>query len=136
MDLIETVIDHVRTVSYDALDELTVSATKTVILDTMGAAAAGSSAAGIKDLVDLTLDWGGKPEGEILVYGGRVPDFQAALLNCAMARAWELDEAHENRGGHLSSSLVPTAFVFAQGAAKKITGRELILAVALGCDLV
>jgi len=135
MDLIEKVVDFVLRTNYRNLGEPTVDAVKKVVIDVMGAAVAGSSGEGIGRLVDLVRDWGGKSEATLLVYGGKVPAFQAALANCAMARAWDIDDVHEAGGGHLSASLVPTAFILAEYARTKITGKDLILAVAIGTDL-
>lgn len=47
-----------------------------------------------------------------------------------MARAWDIDEVHEGGGGHLSASAIPTAFILAQYARTKISGKTLIVAVA------
>ncbi len=121
MDLIETVIGHVMTAEYRNLDAPTVDAVKAVVVDTMGAAVAGSSADGVPALVGLVRDWGGKGEASLLVDGRRVPAFHAALVNCCMARAWDIDEVHEGGGGHLSASVVPTAFILAQYAQTKIS---------------
>ena len=136
VDLIESVVNHVVSSDYKNLDQKTIAAVKTVLLDSMGVAVAGSSAAGILDLVNLVRDWGGKPEARVLVYGDSVPAIHAALANCTMARAWDLDDDHEGGGGHLCGSLIPTAMVLAQYAPTKISGRELILAVAIAADLI
>lgn len=135
MDLVEKVIDYILGTEYRDLDERTIDAVKKVVVDAMGAAVAGSSAEGIGRLVDLIRDWGGKHEAMILVYGKKVPAFQAALVNGAMARAWDIDDVHEAGGGHLGASLVPTAFILAEYAQRKITGKDLILAVAIATDL-
>jgi 2-methylcitrate dehydratase PrpD len=135
MDLIERVVDYVLSVSYRDLTQETVDAVKKSMIDVMGAAVAGSSAEGIGALVNLVRGWAGKPEATILVYGGKIPAFQAALANCAMARAWDIDDVHEPGGGHLSASVIPTAFILAEHAQKKVTGRDLILASAIGTDL-
>ena len=135
MDLIETVVDTVRMIEYEDLGDQTVDMVKKVVVDAMGAAVAGSCAEGIGRLVDLVRNWGGKGEATLLVYGDRVPAFHAALVNCAMARAWDIDDVHEAGGGHLSASLVPTALILAEYVGRRISGKELILAVAIGTDL-
>lgn len=121
--LIEEIIDHVLTTTYENLDEQTVEAVKRVVIDAMGAAVAGSRAQGIKNLFDLVMDWNRKPEATILVYGKKVPAFQTALVNCTMARAWDIDDVHEGGGGHLSASLVPTAFILAEYGRQKLPVR-------------
>ncbi len=135
MDLIEKVVDHVNTCTYQNLDQRTINAVKTVIIDAMGAAVAGSSGEGIANLVELAQGWGGKAEAQLLVHGTRLPAFHAALVNGAMARAWDIDDVHEGGGGHLGATIVTTAFVLAQYAGKKISGQNLMLGIALGTDL-
>jgi 2-methylcitrate dehydratase PrpD len=135
MDLIETIVDSIFQTGYQNLDQRTIDSVKKITIDTMGSALAGSSGEGIESLVKLINNWGGKEEATILVYGGKVPAFQAALANCAMARAWDFDDVHEAGGGHLGASIIPTAFILAEYAPEKITGKDLILAIALGTDL-
>ena len=135
-DLIEDVIDHVTGADFTALDARTVQMVKTLIIDTMGCAVAGSAGARIPELAGLVRGWGGKAEASVLVHGDRVPAFHAALVNGAMARAWDFDDVHEGGGGHLSASIIPTAFVLAQGAPGKVSGKTFLLAVALATDLV
>lgn len=136
MDLIEAVIDHVIETHIRNIDARTVAAVKTVIVDTMGAAVAGSSAEKVPELTALVRGWGGKKEATLLVDGGRVPASDAALVNCCMARAWDIDEVHEGGGGHLSASVIPTAFILAQYSGKPISGKELIVSVAIATDLI
>jgi len=135
MDLIETIVDYVLTTNYRNLGEQTIDMVKKVVIDNMGAAVAGSSGEGIGNLVNLVKDWNGKPEATVLVYGDKVPAFQAALVNCAMARAWDIDDVHEGGGGHICASLVPTAFILAEYAQAKVSGKDFISVIAIATDL-
>jgi len=135
MDLIESVISHVLRADDGSLDEKTREIVKTLVIDTMGVAAAGSRGPGIPELAGLIRGWGGKPEASTLVFGDKVPAFHAALVNGASARAWDFDDVHEGGGGHICASIIPTAFVLAQYSGRKISGKTLMLAIALGTDL-
>ncbi len=136
VDLIETVMDHVLGCQYDSLGKATVAMMKTLIIDTMGVAVAGSSGERLPELAALVQDWGGKPEASLLVHGQHVPAFHAALVNCTMARAWDFDEVHEGGGGHLCASVIPTALVLAQCAGGKVSGKTLLLSLVLATDLI
>lgn len=135
MDLIETVIDHVTQARYDSLGKDMRDVLKTMVVDTMGCATAGSRGHGVAELAGLVRSWGGESEASTIVFGDRVPAFHAAFVNGTAARAWDFDDVHEGGGGHTCASIVPTAFVLAQYARKKVSGRELMLAIAIGTDL-
>lgn len=135
MDLMKVIVKHIMGVRYEDLTTETVEVVKKLFLDTLGTTIAGSSAEGSKGLVDLVKGWGGKEEGTVLIYGGMVPAHHAALVNCTMARALDLDDVHEVGGGHLSATFVPVSLILAEYIQRPINGRELILAIALSSDL-
>lgn len=135
MDLMQVIIKHIVNARFDNLSTETVEVIKKLFIDTLGTTIAGSSAAGSKSLVDLVEGWGGKKESTILVYGGMVPALNAALVNCTMARAIDLDGVHEAGGGHLPATFVPVSLIMAEYMQRPIHGKDLILAFALGSDL-
>ncbi len=135
MNLMQAILKYIMTTSYEDLGTPTVEAIKKSFLDTLGVLIAGSSAEGIQTVLDLIMDWGGKREGSILVYGGKVPIPNAALINCTMARALDFDDVHDTGGGHLSATFIPVSLVLAEYIKRPIKGRDLILAIAIGSDL-
>lgn len=140
MDLMYDVVKQELKVKYEDLPSNVVEVVKKALLDTLGCAVAGSPALGLPELVGLVKDWGGKPECSILVYGGKVPAPNAVLANCTMARAQDFDDVHEGRddkgmGGHVSATFIPTMLALAEYADRPVSGREFILAAALGSDL-
>lgn len=134
MDLAETVVDSILKTTYDDLPPDVIEAVKTRVIDTVGAAIAGSSSPGLEPLTGLVAGWRGSREATILVYGNKVPAHLAAMVNAAMARARDIDDVHEPGGGHLSATFVPTLFVLAEHAPRPISGKDYILAMALGTD--
>ena len=135
MDLMNVIINYIIKAKYEDLSAQTVEAIKKSFIDTLGTTVAGSSAEGTKTLLELVMGWGGKRESTILVYGGMVPMPNAALVDCTMARALDFDDVHDGRGGHLSATFVPVSLVLAEYMQKPISGKELILAIAVGSDL-
>ena len=140
MDLIYELVRHVLKARYEDLSPNAVQVVKKTLIDTLGCVIAGSTAPGCRDLVDLVKDWGGKPESTVLVYGGKVPAPPAVLANCTMARALDLDDVHEGGdgkglGGHLSATFVPAYLAFAEYMGRPVSGKDFILANALGSDL-
>ena len=139
MLLTEAVVSHTLGLRYEDLPGSVVGAVKRTILDTLAVTIAGSSAEGIGPLVELIHAWGGRKESAIRVYGGKVPAPMAALANATMARALDLDDVHEKAVMHSSATIVPSAYVISEYSKSirdtAINGKDFILAVALGSDL-
>ncbi len=135
MDLIELLVDNIAATDYTRLSDQTVEAVKKIVIDVVGDIIAGTSAEGTDILLDLLRGWGGRGEATVWVFGGKLPAHHAALINCMMARARDLDDVHEQGGGHLGATFVPAAYVLAEYANKAISGKDLILAIASGSDI-
>jgi 2-methylcitrate dehydratase PrpD len=90
-------------------------------------------------LVKLVKEWGGAKENTLLIFGGEVPVLSAALVNCTMARALDLDDIHYDGGGHIGATIVPSALILAEYGKmtrdKVINGKEFITALTIGLDL-
>lgn len=138
MTLINDLVFHALKLRYEDLPESVIQAVKRSVLDTLAVTVAGSSADGVESLVSLIKGWGGTGESTILVYGGKVPAFTAALANSTMARARDLDDVHEPAAMHLSAAIVPSAFVISEYSRsirnRLINGKDFIVAIALGSD--
>ncbi|MEZ5649999.1 MAG: MmgE/PrpD family protein [Burkholderiaceae bacterium] len=107
---------------------------KQSIMDTLGVIIAASSLApNVKPVIDLSLEMAGREEASVLGFGGKVPAMTAAFANGAMAHCLDFDD-HAPEGHHPSSSIVPATFAVAERAGG-VSGRELIVATALGQDM-
>jgi len=133
MDIIEKLVKTVVNTKYEDLPQEAVEVTKRDILDTFGVLIAGATAQGCETIVDLIKDWGGKRESTILIHGGKVPAYNAALANSTMARALDFDNAVD-KGMHPCASAVPTALAIAERCGG-VSGKEFLTAIALGQDL-
>jgi 2-methylcitrate dehydratase PrpD len=135
MDSTAVLAENIITTSYKKIPEAAIESTKKDILDTLGVAVAGSQAPGIKEIVRLVREWGGKREGTVIMQGMRVPCHHAALVNSTMAHALDYDDAHEGVVLHAGVVLIPPALALAERLGN-INGREFITAITLGIDLV
>ncbi len=115
--------------SADAIDQA-----KTFILDTIGVGIAGSSAAGADELGRVSAGWGGGADCTVWGRRQRVPAPTAAFLNGFQAHCQEYDCLHERAVLHSMATLLPAALAYAERAGG-ISGRELIVAVAVGVDV-
>ena len=119
--------------NYDDLPGQVVMLAKERIMDTLGAAIAGSVnweyAAQLREACKKL------GSGECSVIGGEkcYPAAHAAMINATYAHSVELDDGHKNAGCHAGAVVVPTALTMAQAMGK--SGRELIAAVAIGYEV-
>lgn len=134
MDASFIIADNAAKTEFTDLSEEVVEATKRYVLDVLGAIIAGSSASGVKEILEQVMDWGGKEESSIIVYGKKVPAPYAALLNSIMSHARELDDIHDGAHVHPSITIFPAVLATAE-ASGGISGSQFIVALALGMDL-
>jgi len=105
------------------------------ILDTFGCMLGGSGSPGIGELFAVISHWGGLPESRVLLRGIRLPAPSAALLNASMGHALDFDDTLDS-GGSIHRGVSVLASVFAVcDSLNGVTGRDLLLAVALGLDI-
>lgn len=135
MDAIEELLDFGLTTTFEALPAPVVERARLAILDTLAAMVAGVSGEGMAGLTALYAGWGGKAEATALSAGVKLPMGHAALLNGVAARAWDLDDVHEQNTCHINANIVPAVLAVAE-ARGGISGTELIAAVAVGSEMV
>lgn len=135
MDAIEELLDFGLTTTFEALPAPVVERARLAILDTLAAMVAGVSGEGVAGLSALYADWGGKPEATAISTGLKLPMGHAALLNGVAARAWDLDDVHEQNTCHINANIVPAVLAVAE-ARGGFDGKELIAAVAVGSEMV
>jgi 2-methylcitrate dehydratase PrpD len=116
------------------LDSPVIEAVKTNILDTLSCALAGSSAKAIAEVSSLVKEWGGAPQADMLVFGGKFPAHHAALINGGMCHARDYDDTHDAAILHAGVTAVPAAIAAAQ-LRGKVSGADLIAAVAAGLEV-
>jgi len=134
MDIACHLAEHVVRTRFDDLPGHTVDVVRRFLLDTLGVAIAGSSATGVKEVVEQMVEWGGTPQSTIICYGKRVPDVNAAFANSVMIHARDFDDTHDGAVVHANVTVLPTVMAISEKA-EGITGREFLCALILGMDL-
>jgi 2-methylcitrate dehydratase PrpD len=124
---------YVTDTAYEELPEEPVTIAREVMLTVLGTTIAGANAEGCEALVRQVRQWGGRKEATILMHGGKVPAYNAALVNSAMARALDFCDGMVP-GMHVGSSSVPTALAAAE-LAGGCSGKEFLAAIVLGTEV-
>lgn len=135
VEISQRVADHLAGTAFADLPPRTVAATKRALLDAIGVSlAATGMGEGCAAFLDLAVEEGGAPLASVLGRSAKVPPAQAAFANGALAHAIDFEDTHDAAAVHPNAATVPAALAVAE--ARRADGRDLILAVALGCDLV
>jgi 2-methylcitrate dehydratase PrpD len=126
---------HVCRMGYADLPASAVVSARRDILDTFGCMLGGSGSPGIDELFAVVSRWGGLAESRVLLRGIRLPSPQAALLNAGMGHALDFDDTLDTGGSiHPGVSVLGAALAVCDSLGA-VTGKELLLAVALGLDV-
>lgn len=143
MDPIFKLVDFARRTRYEDLPAHVIEIVKKAIVDTVGAGLAGSGADLGMITAQMAREYGGKAQSSIYVHGDKVPMHEAAFVNALMARCRELDDVHEGTkrlgggmGGHVSTMVVPAVMAVAESLGRPVSGKELIVAITVGSDIV
>jgi 2-methylcitrate dehydratase PrpD len=134
-DLVAVLAEHLARTRFEDLDETTLAITRLSILDTLGVTLAASGVApGVDGFVELAREMSGAGTSTVWGFGDRVAAPVAAWANGAMAHCLDFDDLEREIGYHPSTPTVPTAVALAERD-PAVSGRDLLLAVALGNDL-
>ena len=133
MDKIYAIAKNIIETTYEKLPPDVVEVTKKLIMDTLAVSLCGSAEAGVKELLDIFNHWGGKGEGTVWVYGGKLPCISAAQVNATMVHASDFDDTHDPSPIHTGVVAVPTALAFAEMLGG-IDGKKIITSIALAAD--
>src|SRR5882724_11863330 len=126
---------HVCRTNYADLPASAIESARRDILDTFGCMLGGSGSPGIDELFAVISRWGGLPESRVLLRAIRLPAPQAALLNASMGHALDFDDTLDTGGSiHPGVSVLASALAACDGV-EGVTGRDVLLAVALGLDI-
>ena len=126
---------HVCRTGYADLPASTVESARRDILDTFGCMLGGSGSPGVGELFAVVSRWGGLAESRVLLRGLSLPAPQAALLNAGMGHALDFDDTLDTGGSIHPGVSVLGAVLALCDSLGGVTGKELLLAVALGLDM-
>jgi 2-methylcitrate dehydratase PrpD len=126
---------HVAAFPVDALPVTAAHAASRAVLDGIGVMMAASGAsADAQPFIALASRHRGAKEATILGFDRRTTAERAAFANGAMAHALDYEDAFDPAPCHPNASLIPAALAVAEREGG-VSGRELLAAVAIGCDL-
>ena len=127
---------HVCRTGYADLPASAVESARRDILDTFGCMLGGSGSPGIDELFAVIARWGGREESRVLLRGARLPAPQAALLNASMGHALDFDDTLDSGGSiHPGVSVLGSVLAVCDSLQSAVSGRDVLLAVALGLDV-
>lgn len=135
MDAIEDLLDFGLGTDFHDLPGNVVERSRFAILDTLAATLAGVRGVDVPELSALAGEWGGAPQATAVSWHQKLPLPAAAFLNGVAARAWDLDDVHEQNTCHINVNIVPLVFALAQ-ARPRVDGRALLAAVSVGAETV
>jgi len=133
MELEKQLVEYIVDTRFEDLPKGPIDITKNILLTVVGTTIAGANVEGCEALVNQVREWGGKEEATILIHGGKVSAYNAALVNSYMARALDFCDAMMP-GIHIGSSSVPTALAIAEFAGG-CSGKEFLAALVLGTEI-
>ena len=129
----EKLVDYVLHTRFEDLPSEIIDIGKNLILTILGTTIAGAVTEGCEVLVNQIREWGGKEEATILLHGGKVPAYNAVLINSYMARALDFDDGIRP-GMHMGASAVPAAMASSE-VAGGCSGKEFLAAVVVGAEV-
>jgi len=133
MDTEKRLAAYASNTRFEDLPPEPVNTIKNVLLTVLGSTIAGATQDGCEALIDQIKEWGGRKEATILMQGGRVPAYNAALANSTMARALDICDGM-SPGMHLGSSTVPTALAVAE-LSGGCSGKEFLASLVVGSEV-
>jgi len=125
---------HIAAARYEDLPEDAIAQAKTFILDTFGVGIAGATANGAPEIFSAASKWGTGAEATIWGRPGKHAATTAALLNGFQIHCQEYDALCEPAVLHPMAAVLSAAMAFAERQGG-ISGRDLLLATALGVDI-
>lgn len=134
MQAVDRLPQHVIETRFQDLPAPAVAAVKTFCLDTIGVSVAGTTARYAAEMRKAVGEWGSGDEATVLGLNDRLPAGAAAMVNACHAHNQEFDCVHEAAVVHPLTTIQSAALAYAERAGG-VTGRELILALALGVDV-
>jgi len=121
---------------YEHLPPLAVETAKKSLLDAIGVMLAASTLGdGCEPMLKVAVASGGHEESTIVGIGVKRPAPMAAFANGALAHAMDFEDTHDKAFVHSNAAAIPAALAVAE-ASGRISGKELITAIALGSELV
>ncbi len=132
-DLTRRLAEFVAGLRYEDLPGAVIERTRACVLDNLGGALLGNKLETAQRLSAVARETGSAQQAAIFGTPHRASVTDAALINSAAAHVFEFDDVHNRSSLHVASLVVPAALALAEGVVR-ISGRELITALAAGAE--
>jgi 2-methylcitrate dehydratase PrpD len=129
----ERLSEHFTRMRHAGLPAATRAAVKRLLLDYLGVALAGSRSESGHVVRRYVRSIGGKPRATLIGDGTRVPMELAGFANAICSHSIELDDIDVLALFHFSPPVYSAALAAAEAAGA--SGKELIVALAAGCEM-
>lgn len=135
MGLVNTLGSFVCQTSYSDLPRDVVGGTKDRLLDFLAGAFSECKSATYKPIYDVLRSFGGSREATVIGKKAKLPAGFAAIMNSGVA--FDIGDGSRFAGLHPGTIVIPAALAVSEAEAKTraINGRDLILAIALGYEV-
>ena len=133
-DLSRSICETVASWRYEDLPPEVVATAKALMLDVLGVIGGARIAPGIAELNARLGKWESSGAATGLVGKRRYSPPTAAMANGAAAHALDFDDQHDPARVHTSCVVLPTLLATAEDRGR-ISGRDFILAMAIGAEL-
>jgi 2-methylcitrate dehydratase PrpD len=127
--LAETIVS----LDFKRLPREVVRKAKQCLLDTVGAAIAGSGTAEAKIAKRIASKLNPKKEATLITGSGKVGVLEAAMANGIISHALELDDGNRYAQGHPGVATIPAILALAEK--ERMKGRDVILAIVAGYEV-
>ncbi|MBM3133631.1 MAG: MmgE/PrpD family protein, partial [Chloroflexi bacterium] len=125
---------HIAGTRFEDIPAEVVEMTKIGILDTIACGLAGTTAPGVREVVELVKELGGREESTVMFYGGKISSPYAAFANSTMCHARDFDDTHDRGVIHTFINVLPPVLAVSERE-RDVSGKDMIMACVLGIDL-
>ena len=132
-EYLERLAEFVCEFRLDNLSSEATEAARTVLLDTIGAMAAGSRLPENRKLAEMAVRMSGNGVSTIIGHPDLADPMLTSLANGASGVSLEMDEGNRLGGGHPAIHVVPPALAVAEGRGS--TGREFLESVIVAYEV-
>ena len=122
---------------YEDIPPEAVQRIKSCLLDSLGCCLFGATLPWTRKVADMVMAEGARPVASLMGMGAKSSVALAALVNGTAGHAFELDDIHKESILHPGSLATPVALAIAeaQGATRRVSGREVITAMTAGYEV-
>ena len=131
----QIISEFTLSVNYEDIPLEVIKKAKLCLIDMLGVIIAAWGEQSSKTLNQIYMKTSGTKESSVLVSGNKMPAFNAALINGAMAHSLELEDHHNHKRSlnHPGVTSIPAALAIGEREAS--SGKDFLLSIILGYEI-